>query len=99
MRSIKSSFYNSKAWKDCREAYLNQHPYCEECLKRGEYTPARHVHHKIWLNKHNAENPEFTLSFENLEAVCQECHNRIHAGTIDYEKRYQIDSEGKVMIK
>ena len=99
MRSINSKFYKSTAWQKCREAYLLQHPFCEECLKRGEYTPAKHVHHRIWLNQYNKDNPEFTLNFKNLEAVCQECHNRIHAGTENIAKRYTIDSEGRVMIK
>lgn len=99
MRSADKAFYNSKAWKTCRQAYLHLHPLCEECLKRGEYTPACHVHHKIFLTKQNQYDPKIALNFDNLEALCQECHNRIHAGTIEYAKRYTIDHEGNVILK
>ena len=69
-------------------------PFCEECMKRGEYTPANLVHHRIHLNESNINDPSITLNFENLEAVCTECHNKIHYGT---EKRYKVDEQGNVI--
>lgn len=80
-------FYRSKAWQECRAGYLasKQH-LCEECRKAGKLTPAEIVHHKKILTADNVTDPETTLSWSNLEAVCQECHNKIHAT----KKRYRI---------
>lgn len=95
MKSISSKFYKSPAWRACREGYLRQHPFCEECLKRGEYTPATHVHHKTWLNEDNVKDPAVALSWDNLEAVCIECHNKIHfAGKSN--RRYTVRADGSI---
>lgn len=95
MKSIDSSFYKSRAWKGCRSEYLRLHPLCEECLKNGIYTPASHVHHKIFLNNDNVNDPSVSLNFDNLEAVCMECHNRIHFSK--GKKRYMTDDLGRVI--
>lgn len=95
MKSISPKFYKSPQWKACREGYLQQHPFCEECLKVGEYTAATHVHHKIWLNEQNVRDPAISLNWNNLEAVCIDCHNRIHfAG--ERKRRYSVGADGKV---
>lgn len=99
MRSINSKFYKSAAWLSCRRAYLEEHPLCEICLSRGEYTPAEHVHHKVWLNKYNENDPNFTLNWSNLQAVCHTCHNQIHAGTSNQPRRYSVDELGRVTVK
>ena len=95
MKSISPSFYKSPEWKACRHGYLQLHPLCEECLKAGEYTPATHVHHKIWLNETNVRDQAISLNWDNLEAVCIKCHNRIHnAG--EHQRRYTVSEDGKV---
>lgn len=91
---LRKQFYNSKAWKDCREGYLASVGHlCEECLKKGKITPAYIVHHKIYLNDRNVLDPDVSLNFKNLEAVCLDCHNEIHEGT---EHRYKVDELGRV---
>ena len=94
MKSHDGTFYKSKAWRNCREEYLRLHPFCEECLKEKKYTPATHVHHKIILTTENINDPKITLCFDNLEAVCMECHNHIHFGKS--ERRYTVDEYGRV---
>lgn len=97
MRSVSFPFYKTKAWKDCRTAYLHTvGGLCEECMKRGIIRSADIVHHKIQLNDDNAHEPEIALSFENLEAVCIECHNALHYGKAK-PKRWQI-VDGIVVI-
>lgn len=67
-------FYNSKAWIDCRLAFMTSKFFiCERC--GGAATIA---HHKKYLTFKNINNPNVTLSWSNLEALCQECHNREH---------------------
>ena len=94
MRSVPESFYKSAAWRACREAYLRRHPLCEDCLMRGTYTPAAHVHHIIWLNADNYTNPEISLNHANLRAVCIECHNKEHSKA--KPRRYRVDEAGRV---
>lgn len=94
MRSITEDFYKTSEWRNARRLYLLKHPFCEECLKRGEYTPATHVHHRVFLNKANYTNPEFSLNEKNLEAVCLDCHNTIHFGKS--EKRYRVNADGTI---
>ena len=67
-------FYNSPAWKRTRKAYGNSVFWvCERC---GE--PGKIIHHRVWLTRRNINNPAITLSWSNLECLCQECHNSEH---------------------
>lgn len=71
------SFYKSKAWRDCREAFfISKHGLCERC---GE--PGKIAHHKEYLTPDNINNPNVTLNWENLELVCATCHNNEHHST------------------
>ena len=94
MRSVPKSFYNSAAWLAVRDLYLRQHPLCEDCLARGQYEIAAHVHHIIWLTPENYLNPEIALNPLNLRAVCQPCHNMEHARR--HPRRYRVDEAGKI---
>ncbi|PFB24142.1 HNH endonuclease [Bacillus cereus] len=68
-------FYKSSAWKKCRDSYFNfRHGLCERCTAR----PGKIVHHKNYITPENINDPEITLSFNNLELLCQDCHNREH---------------------
>ena len=67
---------------------------CERCLRNGLVVPAEIVHHKIELTPNNINNPDITLSYDNLEAVCRECHSDIHNRR---EKRFKIMEDGRVI--
>lgn len=96
MRGAPKSFYDSKAWRECRAAYLSRHPLCEECLAKGEYTPAEHVHHIIWLDGSNYTNAEISLNFANLKAVCIPCHNKEERE--QKPRRFKVDPDGRVQM-
>ena len=94
-------FYHSKAWKDCRESYISKvHGLCERCYDKGKITPGYIVHHIKEITPSNINNPEITLNHDNLQYVCQECHNTIH-----YHKHsairedITIDDNGNVIAK
>ena len=98
MRSIEQSFYHSRAWKDTAKLYMQKVSYmCERCKAQGKYNPARVVHHKIHLTKENVRDPSISLSFDNLEALCQDCHNKEHFGD-KTPARYKIDENGDLII-
>lgn len=98
MRSIDNSFYKSKEWTACRQSYLSLHPLCELCLEKGIITPAKIVHHKIHLNEENYKDPTISLNHENLQSVCQECHNNIHFKKV-VSDRWSFDENGELKMR
>lgn len=98
MKEYAKGFYKSPAWKECRKAYLkSKRGLCERCLAKGIINPAEIVHHTVWLTPDNINDPNITLDWNNLEAVCRSCHSLIHEGRTD--KRYKIDDFGKVICE
>lgn len=75
-----SKYYNSKGWANLRNAYIVNHPLCEECLKEDIITPAQHVHHKIEFLRGSSDGERWNLLLdpENLESVCVNCHHKLH---------------------
>ena len=67
-------FYNSTDWIKTRKSYFNyRHGKCERCNGIGAI-----VHHKIYITPKNINNPYITLSYDNLELLCRECHEKQH---------------------
>lgn len=86
-------FYKSKEWAQTRDAYMvAQHYLCERC---GE--PAKIVHHKIWLTPKNIHEQSITLCWDNLEALCQDCHNKEHHAKNVRAKRYAFTADGELI--
>jgi 5-methylcytosine-specific restriction enzyme A len=92
-REFAKSFYRSSAWRKCRQSYFNsQHGLCERCEQPGLI-----VHHKIYISPDNINDVSVTLNHENLELLCQDCHNKEH-----FEKNSPVredvtfDSEGNL---
>ena len=97
MKEFAYSFYNSKAWKRTRESYAkSQRNLCEICLSKGLLRPGEIVHHKVHLTPDNINDPTVTLSFDNLQCVCRECHAEIHDRR---QRRYKIDEMGRVSAR
>jgi 5-methylcytosine-specific restriction endonuclease McrA len=90
-------FYNSDAWRACREGFLQSKGYlCERCSTPDNPVVAKIAHHKIYLTKENINNPYITLSWDNLEALCQDCHNKEHHRS-ERKKRYSFDANGNLV--
>ncbi|MED3563459.1 HNH endonuclease signature motif containing protein [Bacillus xiapuensis] len=71
------TFYNSAAWQKCRQlALIRDNNLCQDCLSKKKLTPAEMVHHIKELTEH----PELALSLDNLESLCNPCHNKRHSG-------------------
>lgn len=101
-RTFAKSFYHSKAWKKTRDSYAkSQHWVCERCLKRGTVSYGSIVHHIVHLTPENINNPDISLSFDNLELVCRKCHAELHpeiySNKDDEQLRYAFDSEGNLI--
>lgn len=75
-QEFSKKFYNSKAWKKCRQSYINNRVLidggmCEVCHKNLGYI----LHHKIALTALNINDPDITLNHCNLMYECKDCHD------------------------
>lgn len=66
-----------RAWKRIRDAYVREHPFCEECFRKGIIVPVEEVHHIKPLAEGGAHDKK------NLISLCKSCHARIHASRGD----------------
>lgn len=79
MKPWAEKFYKSKAWYQCRKAYImSVNGLCERCLAEGKFEHGYIVHHKVYLTAKNINDPNVSLNWDNLEYVCQDCHNKEH---------------------
>jgi hypothetical protein len=69
------AFYNSKAWKECREGFIQSvFGLCKnfnKCHRHGII-----VHHTERLTRENINDPYITLNWDKLEYLCIECHRK-----------------------
>lgn len=87
MRDWAKPFYNSKAWKKCRESYIKKRMQidggiCEVCGIEQGYI----VHHIQPLTEQNVSNPFICLNHDNLRYECKQCHDR--------EEGHYLDGKG-----
>jgi len=81
VKEFARAFYKSKQWQSTRTSYLSSvHGLCERCEKKGKIVPAKLVHHKTYLRPTNINDTDITLNWNNLEALCQDCHAWEHHG-------------------
>ena len=79
MRKLRAEAYNNTAWRKMRDTYLHEHPLCEDCLAKGKVTPATDIHHIKSPFKNGEVSWGLLLNYENLAALCKECHGNRHA--------------------
>lgn len=86
-------FYKSPAWLRCRDAYYKaRYGLCERCGGPGKI-----VHHKIYLTPNNIHDPNVTLNWDNLELLCQECHNREHHERVPVADGLRFTADGDLI--
>jgi hypothetical protein len=96
-REYSRAFYKSKAWQACRKSYIAERQridggMCEICKAEPGYI----VHHKRHITPGNINDPDVTLSHDNLQYLCKDCHDKIHrhCGKDEVAVRYVFDDEG-----
>lgn len=70
-------FYKTPAWRKARRGYIDHRlaidgGLCEVCKEE----PGKIVHHIIWLNDTNCNDPDIALNYNNFKYECQTCHNK-----------------------
>lgn len=87
------AFYSSKAWIKCRDGYMrSQHYICERC---GGVAVI--CHHKKYITPANIHDPEITLNWDNLEALCFDCHQREHFAASATREGLMFDETGNLI--
>jgi len=68
-------------WQAARAHYLKSYAkgLCEDCYEKGELKAAQQVHHIVPI----AEDKTKRLEYNNMRALCRECHDAAHRGTKD----------------
>lgn len=82
-RTEKTGFYSTQPWLKLRNAYRLEHPFCEECLKGGKYIPMYIVDHKVPIRE--GGDP---LSWDNLQSLCNSCHNKKSGQERHHDRAY-----------
>jgi len=94
-KEFAKGFYNSPAWKRCREGYrVSVHHLCEACGKPGYY-----VHHKVHLTPRNINDPRVTLAHSNLRLLCASCHKGEHFSGYATSEGLKFDLNGNLVCK
>ena len=91
-------FYTSKAWIRNSKAYLaSVDGLCERCFAAGKIVPAVIVHHRVYLTAETIHDPQYSMAWSNLEALCQDCHNKEHHAGDGYAQRYAWGPDGELL--
>lgn len=80
-RKQRQSLYQLKQWRELSKWYRMEHPICEVCERDGRLTPTDHIHHILSPFDWGLCKQEIMVRLldpENLMAVCQECHQKLH---------------------
>lgn len=93
MQEFARKFYLSKAWRNTRDYIFRRD--MGLCVRCGR--PGKIVHHKIHLTPQNINNLAITLSEDNLELLCRECHAIEHEGQAPTAAGLMFDSEGNLV--
>lgn len=68
-------FYQSKEWQQLRQVkWVAENGLCELCRKNGIIKEAKEIHHVEPIT----ENWSKRLDYDNLVALCSDCHNAQH---------------------
>lgn len=101
MASFAFPFYISRRWKVTRKAYIQSvDGLCERCRANGFIVAGTQVHHKVKLTPENIDDPNISLSFDNLELLCDKCHHEEHDRYARCHKhgRYTVLQDGSVIM-
>lgn len=84
-------FYNSKDWKELRMMLIIQRgATCERCHKDFLFDTSRLIgHHKKELTPDTICDPTIALNPDNIEIICDDCHNKEHK-RFGYRGQHQV---------
>lgn len=96
-KPFSKAFYESRRWRRVAKAYaLSQNYVCERChnripIRKGSGRIRYIVHHKTPLTPENIHDPYIAYGWDNLELLCQACHNKAHGKAATRECIFDAD--------
>lgn len=86
---------NSKRWKELRTRKLYANPLCELHKRNGKVVAASVVHHltEVESGRTEEECERLAFAWNNLQSLCRECHNEIHAQKKSHSRQSHHDRE------
>ena len=76
--------YRTSRWQTVRSMVISRdNGLCQECKRRGVITRGRVVHHIVEAR----EDINLFWELDNLEVICDSCHNREHPERSGGEKK------------
>lgn len=57
------------------------------------------VHHKVYIDANNIWDTNITLSFDNLELLCFDCHNKEHFERNDFTDEGELKPKQENILK
>lgn len=89
--------YNLSRWNHpvngLRARCLSKNPICADPHKIGCRAPANEVHHKI----DHEGNEQLFWDFNNLQALCKQCHSGMAATKTEKRKPAYLDAQGRIV--
>lgn len=74
-----SEIYKAKEWKKSRdECKRRANGLCERHKRKGKYVKGNNAHHKTCLTDENKHDWNIAYNVDNLEWLCDDCHNDEH---------------------
>ena len=91
-------FYKSKAWKLTRQAFIDERiaidgGVCQVC----GLEPGKIVHHTVWLDDVNCNDPEISLNTKLFLYECQTCHNKEKDPRAAPNRRFFYGANGELL--
>ena len=91
-------FYKTRAWRRARQGYIDYRlsvdgGLCEVC----GVEPGLIVHHVIWLDDVNCNDPDISLNAKNFRYECQTCHNKEKDPRIATPGRCLYGPDGEIL--
>jgi 5-methylcytosine-specific restriction endonuclease McrA len=78
-----SEIYKKKEWYKARWFVISRsNGLCERCMNKGKIKVGKIVHHKKWLTDENKHDWNIAYNPENLEYICNDCHEEEHDRSI-----------------
>lgn len=85
--------YNTTRWRKLSLLYRTEHPLCEPCQAKGITKVAEMTDHRKGFK--DAGDPA-AWDWENLQAICRECHNRKSAKDAKRKAQHEQSNEDDI---
>ena len=83
--------YNTARWQKLRRWQLQSYPLCRYCLEIGKTAAATIPDHIVPV----AQAPERAFDPDNLQPLCESCHNRVKQSEERTGYRVGCDTSGR----